>query len=269
MNEYSTRYTEAIDECQTTCPGSWRIQSGTNRQGSSGAFVSEWPEGYHVLPCYEDETNITDPNELVAIDEDEHQFWGVYKLSEDDASNDAEHDLNPLLKYFFNGPRSELTPGLYLSAMEQKGQVESRDLYNERLDFEVAKEQARKDLPLSTMTKAVWKCDLRNIFHFLGLRMHGHAQYEIRMFANAMGKIVEMLYPVAYQAFLDFELNSMKLSALDIEVIRSMAGAAISAPYPEEFFYECVPAAWKGEKCGERAECLAKLRLLGLVVKPA
>lgn len=278
VNEYSTRYTEAIDECQVTCPDKWRTQGVTNRQGSSGNFVEAWPADYFVVPCYPDETIITDVEEIGRIDEATHQYWGVFKLTKEDAALSCD----PTKKYFFEGPRSQLTPGLYLSAREQIGQVNAREDYEERLEFKVAKEQARKDLPLSTMTRAVWKCDLRNIFHFLGLRMHGHAQYEIRMFANAMGKIVEMLYPVAFKAFLDFELNSMKLSALDVDMIGKMVAYcpdyakkqieakephSYLAPYPEGLFNACLPDAWRGEKSSERAECLAKLRRLGLVAQ--
>ena len=44
----------------------------------------------------------------------------------------------------------------------------------------MAREQARKDLPLSTYTEAYWKIDLHNLLHFLALRMDEHAQQEIR-----------------------------------------------------------------------------------------
>src|SRR5690606_31826493 len=47
INEYSTRYTEAIDSQQTTSPGEWRLQATDNKQGSSG-FLEEWPEDWEV-----------------------------------------------------------------------------------------------------------------------------------------------------------------------------------------------------------------------------
>ena len=56
----------------------------------------------------------------------------------------------------------------------------SRKVYDERLAAGIAREQARKDLPLSTYTEAYWKVDLHNLLHFLRLRMDHHAQLEIR-----------------------------------------------------------------------------------------
>ena len=52
----------------------------------------------------------------------------------------------------------------------------------------MAREQARKDLPLSTYTEAYWKIDLYNLLHFLSLRMDAHAQQEIRDYASAIGE---------------------------------------------------------------------------------
>jgi thymidylate synthase (FAD) len=84
----------------------------------------------------------------------------------------------------------------------------------------VAREQARKDLPLSTYTEAYWKIDLHNLFHFLRLRMDSHAQLEIRTFADAIGELIEPIVPWCWEAFADYRLNAIQLSRLDIEVIR-------------------------------------------------
>ena len=62
---------------------------------------------------------------------------------------------------------------------------EAAACYQERLDRGVAREQARKDLPLSTYTEAYWKIDLHNLLHFLALRMDAHAQQEIRDYATS------------------------------------------------------------------------------------
>ena len=51
-----------------------------------------------------------------------------------------------------------------------------------------AREQARKDLPLSTYTEAYWKCNLHNLLHFLALRMEAGAQLEIRDYATTIGR---------------------------------------------------------------------------------
>jgi thymidylate synthase (FAD) len=94
-------------------------------------------------------------------------------------------------------------------------------VYKNRLKAGIAREQARKDLPLSTYTMAYWKIDLHNLFHFLGLRMDSHAQLEIRKYANIIGyEIVAKIFPLAWGAFLDYRLNAMTLSARDIHIIQ-------------------------------------------------
>lgn len=92
--------------------------------------------------------------------------------------------------------------------------------YQHRLSLGVAKEQARIDMPVSTYTEKVWWCNLHNILHFLELRLDSHAQQEIQEYAKAMASIVQQLWPATYQAFMDYRLNAMTLTALDIEAIR-------------------------------------------------
>jgi thymidylate synthase (FAD) len=80
-----------------------------------------------------------------------------------------------------------LAEGQLLSATESQLQKTSREVYEQRIAAGVVKEQARKDLPLSTYTEAYWKIDLHNLLHFLQVRMHDHAQYEIRSYAKLIG----------------------------------------------------------------------------------
>ena len=95
----------------------------------------------------------------------------------------------------------------------------SREMYESRLRMGVAREQARKDLPLSTYTEAYWKIDLHNLFHFLQLRMDAHAQLEIRSYANVIGnEIVSRWCPMAWEAFVDYRLKSLSLSRIEAEV---------------------------------------------------
>lgn len=155
VNEYSTRYSEAIDACQETLPGEWRIQSTNNKQGSGGAI-------------------------------------GDAKI------------------------------GAKLSRDEKRLQKLTRSIYETRLAAGVAKEQARKDLNLSTYTEAYWKIDLHNLLHFLSLRMDKHAQKEIRDYANVIGNIVSLWVPYAWEAFNDynFRRQATLLTRLDKEIIQ-------------------------------------------------
>ena len=88
----------------------------------------------------------------------------------------------------------------------------------------IAREQARKDLTLSTYTEAYWKIDLHNLLHFLALRMDEHAQYEIRQYATVIGeKIVSRWVPLAWEAFLDYRVNALELSRQEQTIIQELA----------------------------------------------
>jgi thymidylate synthase (FAD) len=157
VNEYSTRYSEAIDAAQRTAPEAWRLQSAGNRQGSSG-----------LLPLEE---------------------------------------------------------GNRLSDEEAALQRQVRDVYVARLAAGVAREQARKELPLSTYTEAYWKIDLQNLLHFLELRMDEHAQLEIRAYANVIGEqIVAQWVPMTWEAFLDYRRGATRLSRIETTILEALAG---------------------------------------------
>lgn len=87
-------------------------------------------------------------------------------------------------------------------------------------DFNLARELARIGLSLANYTEWYWKIDLHNLMHFLTLRMDAHAQYEIRVFADAMAKIVKDTVPICYSAFEDYQLNAMRLSGPETELIK-------------------------------------------------
>lgn len=83
----------------------------------------------------------------------------------------------------------------------------------------LSRELARGILPVNTYTQWYWKTDLRNLFNFLSLRLDSHAQYEIRVYAQAMARIVKDLFPIAYEAFEDYQLHSLTLSRLEIKLM--------------------------------------------------
>ena len=204
INEYSTRYSLAIDSMQTTEPDAWRTQASSNRQGSEGLLLRE--------------------------------------------------------------------AGNALSHTETELHHRARAVYQQRLEAGVAREQARKDLPLSTYTEAYWKVDLHNLLHFLALRMDGHAQEEIRHYATTLGEqIVRPLFPLVWEAFLDYRVDALRLTRLDQEVIRRLTAEHGAAGFPasHEAFLASQHESWRRlDRCRERDECLAKLTSLGLVVPP-
>ena len=199
VNEYSTRYSVAIDSAQTTPPEEWRTQSSVNRQGSEGFLSAEAGEG--------------------------------------------------------------------LTTTEREFQESAEKLYIDRLDAGVAREQARKDLPLCTYTEAYWKIDLHNLLHFLALRMDTHAQWEIRQYATTIGeKIVQPLFPVVWEAFIDYRREAMFFTRLDVGVVQRLAASGSSVPYDEAAFLAAQDPAWADlKRCRERDECRSKLVRLGLM----
>jgi thymidylate synthase (FAD) len=92
----------------------------------------------------------------------------------------------------------------------------------------LARELARMNLTLNTYTQWYWKTDLHNLFHFLSLRADAHAQYEIRVYAEAMLSTVEAWVPMAAAAFRDYRLGAVMLSAQMLGIVRRLlAGEAV------------------------------------------
>ncbi len=92
--------------------------------------------------------------------------------------------------------------------------------YQAYLNSGMRKELARINLPLSSYTEWYWKIDLKNLLHFLKLRLDSHAQYEIRVYGEAMAEMVKKIVPIAWEAFEDYQLNGMKLSRLEVDAIK-------------------------------------------------
>ena len=157
VNEYSTRYSVAIDDTMITEPWAWRAQSSTNKQGSG-----------QTLPMIEGEVFSRDEQKL-------HEY--------------------------------------------------SKEIYKTRIDAGIAREQARKDLPLSTYTEAYWTINLHNLLHFLELRMDRHAQEEIRTYADVIAdNIVAFWVPESWEAFCDYRLHAIHLSVAEQGVVSQMIG---------------------------------------------
>jgi len=94
----------------------------------------------------------------------------------------------------------------------------------------LARELARMNLPLNIYTQWYWKVDLHNLFHFLSLRADPHAQYEIRVYAEAMLETVRRWVPLAYDAFVENRMGGASLTAGQIAVLkRLLAGESVDA----------------------------------------
>lgn len=93
----------------------------------------------------------------------------------------------------------------------------------------LARELARMNLPANIYTQWYWKVDLHNLLHFLRLRADPHAQYEIRVYAEAMCQIVADWVPLAFAAFRDYRMDAVSLSAQGAAVLRRrLAGETVT-----------------------------------------
>jgi thymidylate synthase (FAD) len=200
VNEYSTRYSIAVDATQRTPDGEWRKQAQGNRQGSEGCLDG--------------------------------------------------------------------SVGRELSRKEEELQNFSRAVYQERLDAGVSREQARKDLPLSTYTEAYWKIDLHNLLRFLSLRMDLRAQQEIRDYARTIGyEIVARWCPIVWEAFIDYEMEMLMLSRLEIEIVGALGRGDTQAALSLAEGFGWLKTDDKGLKANrERAEFEENLARLDLSI---
>jgi thymidylate synthase (FAD) len=118
-------------------------------------------------------------------------------------------------------------------ALLREDAMRAYDHYEAMLSTEgqqgLARELARMNLPMNIYTQWYWKTDLHNLFHFLRLRADAHAQYEIRVYAEAIAAIVADWVPLAHAAFRDYRLGAVTLSAQGVAVLkRRLAGETVT-----------------------------------------
>jgi thymidylate synthase (FAD) len=177
------------------------------------ANVNEYSARYSIL---DREFYIPEPQHLAAQSASNRQGRGdvlggddaarVLDILRGDAMQTYDHYAEMLNEDETGAPRDRDRPGL-------------------------ARELARMNLTLNTYTQWYWKIDLHNLLHFLSLRADAHAQHEIRVYAEEMLKTVEAWVPLACQAFRDYRLGAVTLSAQMLAVVKRMLGGeAVTQP---------------------------------------
>lgn len=119
----------------------------------------------------------------------------------------------------------ETLPGDVASAILEEFRADQSELYDHytgMIDKGLAREVARANLPLSLYTEWYWQIDLHNLFRFLHLRMDAHAQYEIRVYAEAMAACAKAVSPMAYEAFEEHILGSVRFSRAELAGVAAM-----------------------------------------------
>jgi thymidylate synthase (FAD) len=109
----------------------------------------------------------------------------------------------------------------YMQMMNMKQEQEPGETVANGQDG-LARELARMNLTLNYYTQWYWKIDLHNLLHFLMLRADPHAQYEIQAYAEKILEVVKVWVPYTYEAFMDYRLDAVHLSAQMKEVLQRM-----------------------------------------------
>jgi thymidylate synthase (FAD) len=107
---------------------------------------------------------------------------------------------------------------------------QSYDTYEALLDtHHLARELARMNLGVNYYTQWYWKIDLHNLLHFLSLRIDPHAQYEIRVYGEAIAALTAAWVPLVWEAFQDYRVGAVTLSRQMLDVVRRrLAGEAVT-----------------------------------------
>ncbi|MBS1706925.1 MAG: FAD-dependent thymidylate synthase [Armatimonadetes bacterium] len=122
------------------------------------------------------------------------------------------------------GLSSEIAESIRIEMAEDQAEVYKH--YEGMLEHGLAREIARNNLPLSLYTEWYWQIDLHNLFHFLRLRMDAHAQYEIRVYAEALAQCAKAVAPMAYEAFEEHVLGSVRFSKAECAALAQMLSGA-------------------------------------------
>ncbi len=114
----------------------------------------------------------------------------------------------------------------------------SFEIYCELNEAGVARELARAILPVNLYTEWYWKNDLHNLLHFIGLRSDGHAQYEIRVFSDAMATYVKQVAPFAWEAYQDYVVNGMRFSKIEQSILERKLPDRVLNDIQEDISYQ-------------------------------
>jgi thymidylate synthase (FAD) len=154
-----------------------------------------------------------------------NEYSGRYSIMKDDFYVPDLEQIRPQSENNKQGRSEEAFEQDKAKQIQDSMSKVQKDLYGEYenlLEDNFARELARINLPLSNYTEWYWKIDLHNLFHFLRLRIDPHAQYEIRVFGEAMADIVKHIVPHAWEAFEDYRLNAANFSKPELRALKEL-----------------------------------------------
>lgn len=182
LNEYSARYSEMSNEFYIPGLEVIQPQSDTNKQGRAGEISDKSKQGVQWL--------------FKAM---YNTVYDGYQTLLGSRDKDKFIDGEPVYDAY----------------------VEPNSLFDE--DYPgLTRELSRSVLSVGNYTEAYFKMDLRNLLHLLKLRMDSHAQYEIRVFANAMYELIKPLFPISCKAAEDYLFSAYNLSRMEIGLVKQL-----------------------------------------------
>ena len=114
----------------------------------------------------------------------------------------------------------------------------SFEMYQELNESGLSRELIRGILPVNLYTEWYWKNDLHNLLHFIGLRSDNHAQYEIRVFSDAMAESVKAVAPFAWEAYQDYVVKGMRFSRVEQSLLEQSLPDRIIDDINEDIAYQ-------------------------------
>tara|TARA_B110000116_G_scaffold102929_1_gene89636 strand:- start:3506 stop:4402 length:897 start_codon:yes stop_codon:yes gene_type:complete len=138
------------------------------------------------------------------------------------------------------GRMGEVTPELKLKVQNYFKEISERsfEIYSELNQAGIARELARSILPVNLYTEWYWKNDLHNLLHFIGLRSDSHAQYEIRVFSDAMAESVKAVAPFAWEAYQDYIIKGMRFSRIEQSLLERTLPDRVIDDINEDIAYQ-------------------------------
>lgn len=120
-------------------------------------------------------------------------------------------------------------------------------MYSDLNEAGVARELARSLLPVNLYTEWYWKNDLHNLLHFIGLRSDSHAQYEIRVYSDAMAESVKKVAPFAWEAFQDYVVKGMRFSRIEQSLLEKQLPPRVVDDISEDIAYQITATMHKNK----------------------
>lgn len=228
LNQLSGRYSEMPEEYYLPDVDKWRKQSATNKQG--GEELMEYDS-----TCYRSYSNDNAGDFEDCIDTFIEEGNGV-------SGEDIHKAADVLLKYRDENPKIN-------------AENAAREEYQNRLKAGMSRELARTCLPQSQYTVCVWQMDLHNLTHFLELRLSSHAQYEIRVYAQAIYDLLRPKFPITLEAFEDYKLHAKTFSRMELQVLKKMLSSNWFTP---QIQHDCEESSMSKREIDEFVQKLSR-----------